>query len=110
MLSLLKRLIRRTDAQDLIEYALIAALISCVAIGAMGTLDAKVGAIYEQIQAALLPAAEGSRRGTGAGSGTGGGAPEAARPPAPVETTPVEAVISATEMALTTPAEKAKQR
>ena len=43
MLKLMKRLIRRSDGQDLIEYALLAAAISMTALIALGVIGGDVG-------------------------------------------------------------------
>ena len=46
--------LRRTeDGQDLLEYALLVALIALVAVGAVTAAGIKVGAIFNAITAAL---------------------------------------------------------
>jgi pilus assembly protein Flp/PilA len=54
---MLKRLLRNEEGQDMIEYALLASFISIVAIVAIRAIGPLVNTIYENIQAALTPAA-----------------------------------------------------
>lgn len=56
MLSKLTRLYRDEEGQDMIEYALLAAFISIVAIVAIKAIGPLVLGIYEDIVDALTPA------------------------------------------------------
>jgi Flp pilus assembly pilin Flp len=49
------RLVREDEGQDMIEYAILAAFISIVAIVAIRAIGPLVDAIYQAIQAALTP-------------------------------------------------------
>jgi Flp pilus assembly pilin Flp len=49
------RLVRDDEGQDMIEYAILAAFISIVAIVAIKAIGPLVDAIYVAIQAALTP-------------------------------------------------------
>ena len=53
MLSKLNSLLRRDEGNDMIEYALLAAFISIVAIVALQAIGPLVLGIYQQVQAAL---------------------------------------------------------
>ena len=53
MKNLLKRLIREDEGQDVIEYALLGAGISIVAITTIGLIGPAVDAIYVRINDAL---------------------------------------------------------
>ncbi len=53
MLSKLNSLLRRDEGNDMIEYALLAAFISIVAIVALQAIGPLVLGIYQNIQAAL---------------------------------------------------------
>ena len=44
---------RREDGQDLLEYALLVALIALVAVGAVTAAGVKVGVIFNAIAAAI---------------------------------------------------------
>ena len=46
-------LVRQDDAQDLLEYALLVALIALVAVGAVTAAGVQVDAIFQQIAAAI---------------------------------------------------------
>jgi len=46
MKMLLRRLVREEDAQDLVEYALLAALISMASIAAMSALGSAISVHY----------------------------------------------------------------
>jgi pilus assembly protein Flp/PilA len=48
---------RRDEGQDLLEYALLVALIALVAVGAITLAGTNVNTIFGQIAAALTPAA-----------------------------------------------------
>lgn len=52
----LRRFFREEDGQDMVEYALLAAFISIVAILALQAIGPRVNGIYERIRDAL-PAA-----------------------------------------------------
>lgn len=49
----LRRFLHEEDGQDMVEYALLAAFISIVAIAALRAIGPLVNAIYGRIQAAL---------------------------------------------------------
>jgi pilus assembly protein Flp/PilA len=49
--------IRRDEGQDLLEYALLVALIALVAVGAITLAGTNVNVIFGRIAAALTPAA-----------------------------------------------------
>ena len=51
--SFVDSLIRREEGNDMIEYALLAAFISIVAIAALQTIGPLVLGMYQNIQAAL---------------------------------------------------------
>jgi pilus assembly protein Flp/PilA len=53
----LKRLVRGDDGQDLLEYALLVALIALVAVAAITLTGTNVNAIFVRIAAALAPPA-----------------------------------------------------
>lgn len=53
MKQLVKNLLNDESGQDLIEYALIAALIALAAIGAMQTLGSKIGNEFNQVGSSL---------------------------------------------------------
>jgi pilus assembly protein Flp/PilA len=60
MLSLITRLqsmVRREEGQDLLEYALLVALIALVCVGAIGLAGKNVNTIFGQIAQALTPSA-----------------------------------------------------
>ena len=48
-----KSLIRREEAQDLLEYALLTALIALIAAGAVGAAGVQVDSIFENIAAQM---------------------------------------------------------
>lgn len=49
-----RALLRNDEGQDLIEYALLAGLISLVAVGAMTTAGEQVSRIWDNISGALV--------------------------------------------------------
>jgi Flp pilus assembly pilin Flp len=51
--SRLNRLLCEDDGQDLVEYGLLASLISIVAIVSIGTLGPLVGALYTYVHIAI---------------------------------------------------------
>ena len=53
MLTKVRSLIRRDEGQDLLEYALLVALIALVAVGAITLAGENVDAIFDKIAAAL---------------------------------------------------------
>lgn len=53
LLTHLRALVRRDEGQDLLEYALLVALIALVAVGAITTAGTNVNTIFERIAAAL---------------------------------------------------------
>jgi len=53
----LKRLVRGDEGQDLLEYALLVALIALVAVAAITLTGTNVNAIFVRIAAALAPPA-----------------------------------------------------
>jgi pilus assembly protein Flp/PilA len=52
-MNFLKRLLREQDGQDMIEYALLAAFISIVAIVTLQAIGPLVSTVYTNIQNAL---------------------------------------------------------
>ena len=52
LLSLVRRIGRRSDAQDLLEYAMLAALISVFAVGAVTTLGNTINDVFWEVIAA----------------------------------------------------------
>lgn len=52
-MNILRRFVREEDGQDMVEYALLAAFISIVAIVALKAIGPLVNAIYVKVQAAL---------------------------------------------------------
>ena len=56
MLSRMRRLIKREEGQDLIEYALVVALIAFAAVTAMQTVAVDINNIFTAIGAALVAA------------------------------------------------------
>jgi pilus assembly protein Flp/PilA len=56
MLSRMRRLIQREEGQDLIEYALVVALIAFAAVTAMQTVAVDINAVFTAIGAALVAA------------------------------------------------------
>ncbi len=56
-MNYLKRILREEEGQDMVEYGLLAAFISIVAIAALQAIGPLVSAIYTSIQNALTPAA-----------------------------------------------------
>jgi pilus assembly protein Flp/PilA len=49
--------VRQDDGQDLLEYALLVALIALVCVGAIGLAGTNVNVIFGQIANALTPSA-----------------------------------------------------
>lgn len=49
----LRRFFREEDGQDMVEYALLAAFISIVAIAALQVIGPRVAAIYDDVRDAL---------------------------------------------------------
>ena len=49
----INKLARRDEAQDLLEYALLVALIALIAVGAVTAAGVQVDAIFQQIAAAV---------------------------------------------------------
>jgi Flp pilus assembly pilin Flp len=67
-LSIIQQLLRRTEAQDLIEYALLAGLISVTLVLVLGPLGQTLSTSYARIGTTISsPGAPG-----GGGAGTGG--------------------------------------
>jgi pilus assembly protein Flp/PilA len=52
----MRRLIKREEGQDLIEYALVVALIAFAAVTAMQTVAVDINAVFTAIGAALVAA------------------------------------------------------
>jgi Flp pilus assembly pilin Flp len=50
-----KNLIRKDEGQDMIEYAVLAAFISIIAIATIRTIGPLIDAIYVAVAAALTP-------------------------------------------------------
>jgi pilus assembly protein Flp/PilA len=65
------RIVSDESGATAIEYGLIAALVSVVAIGAMKTIGTNLSATFTKVGTDLAPAASGTGTGTG-GGGTGG--------------------------------------
>lgn len=73
MRKMLNQLVTRTEAQDLIEYALIGAIISCCAIASVRGVGSNLNGIFSAGVATVESGAgTGAAGGTGSG-GTGGG-------------------------------------
>jgi Flp pilus assembly pilin Flp len=53
MKALIARFVRQDEGQDLIEYALLGALISVTAIAAMGVLSAAINGEFAAVSGAL---------------------------------------------------------
>ena len=53
MTQFVNSLVRRDEAQDLLEYALLVALIALIAVGAVTAAGVQVDAIFQQIAAAI---------------------------------------------------------
>ena len=53
MINMLKNLHKEESGQDLIEYALIAALIAVASIAAIGTIGSKVNSEFTKVSAQL---------------------------------------------------------
>ena len=53
LINYLRRLLRNESGQDLLEYALLVALIALVAVGAVTAAGTQVSAIFNQIAAAI---------------------------------------------------------
>ena len=53
-MNALKNFIAQEDGQDLVEYALLAALLSIVSIGALKILGPNISAQWDKISAALV--------------------------------------------------------
>jgi len=56
-ITVLRNLARNEEGQDLLEYALLVALIALVAVAAITLTGTNVNAIFVRIAAALTPAA-----------------------------------------------------
>ena len=72
--ALVRQLIRQTHGQDLIEYAVLIALIAAVVIVTAGGIGLKVPGLYEPTVAAL-PGDPGESSGPGRGGNPGTGNP-----------------------------------
>jgi len=57
LITRLHRLVSGEEGQDLLEYALLVALIALVCVGAIGLAGTNVNVIFGRIAAALTPAA-----------------------------------------------------
>ena len=53
MINMLKNLHKEESGQDLIEYALIAALISVVLVASLNGLETKIASVFTAVGAAL---------------------------------------------------------
>ena len=58
LFAYLRALVTNDEGQDLLEYALLVALIAIVCVVAVGTTGASVNGIFESITADLFTAAE----------------------------------------------------
>ena len=56
MKNLMIRFVREEEGQDLIEYSLLAAIISIGSIVVMGVLSTQINAVFTVITGALTPA------------------------------------------------------
>jgi pilus assembly protein Flp/PilA len=56
IITRLQSIVRREEGQDLLEYALLVALIALVAVGAITLAGKNVNTIFGQIATALTPA------------------------------------------------------
>jgi pilus assembly protein Flp/PilA len=54
-MNILRRFVREEDGQDMVEYALLAAFISIVAIATIRAIGPLVDAIYGNVRDALTP-------------------------------------------------------
>ena len=52
-IEMLRSLRRKDEGQDLLEYALLVALIALVCVGAVAAAGVQVGAIFDQIATAI---------------------------------------------------------
>ena len=52
LVNFVRRLVRAEDAQDLLEYAMLCALIALVAMGAVSTVGNKINTVFWQAIAA----------------------------------------------------------
>jgi len=57
LISFLLDFLREEDGQDLIEYALLVALISLVCVAALSTAGSQINTIFENIKTRLTSAA-----------------------------------------------------
>ena len=57
LITRLRTLLNGEEGQDLLEYALLVALIALVCVGAIGLAGTNVNVIFGRIAAALTPAA-----------------------------------------------------
>ncbi len=53
MKELLKRFVREEEGQDLIEYALVAAIITAATIGIIVSISGKVGGLWQNVESAV---------------------------------------------------------
>jgi pilus assembly protein Flp/PilA len=53
MKALIRNLVAREEGQDLVEYALLAALLSIVSIAALTTLGPVIASVWARIEAAI---------------------------------------------------------
>jgi pilus assembly protein Flp/PilA len=56
LITRLQSLVKDDEGQDLLEYALLVALIALVCVGAIGLAGSNVNVIFGRIAAALTPA------------------------------------------------------
>jgi len=57
LITRLRMFVNNDEAQDLLEYALLVALIALVCVGAIGLAGTNVNVIFGRIAAALTPSA-----------------------------------------------------
>ena len=55
LITRLQSLVKNDEGQDLLEYALLVALIALVCVGAIGLAGSNVNVIFGRIAAALTP-------------------------------------------------------
>lgn len=54
MKNLIQRFIREEEGQDLIEYALLAALIAVASIAILGTIAGSVNSVFSQVNSGVV--------------------------------------------------------
>ena len=75
---LLRKLVRRSDAQDLIEYGILVAILSVALVGTIASLGGRVSTMYESLNTILNGGEPGG--GNPGGGNPGGGNPGGGNP------------------------------